>query len=244
MQSIMKYDFQQGAFLLVDKPLEWTSFDVVNKIRYALRKSLGIKKIKVGHAGTLDPLATGLLIICTGKFTKKIDQFQALYKVYDGHFTIGASTPSYDAETAIDQQFETKHLTEEILRNNLQHFVGEIEQVPPMYSAIKGNGQALYKKARKGEKVRIKSRIVTIHDYQILEIKDKQISFEIKCSKGTYIRSLAHDFGQKLNNAAYLSKLRRTQIGEHHLKDAWQLDALIEHIHGYTTTDNETKESA
>lgn len=233
----MKYDFQQGAFLLVDKPLEWTSFDVVNKIRYALRKSLGIKKIKVGHAGTLDPLATGLLIICTGKFTKKIDQFQALYKVYDGHFTLGASTASYDAETAIDQQFDIAHLSEDVLRDNLQHFMGEIEQVPPMYSAIKVDGQALYKKARKGEKVRIKSRLVTIHDYQIQKIEGAQVSFEIKCSKGTYIRSLAHDFGQKLDNAAYLSKLRRTQIGEHQLNDAWQLDALIEHIQSYPPLD-------
>jgi len=225
-----KYNFTEGALLLIDKPLEWTSFDVVNKVRYAIKKALGIRKIKVGHAGTLDPLATGLLIICTGKFTKKIDSYQGLYKVYDGTFRLGATTPSFDAETDIEEIFPIDHLTEEDISNNIQHFVGEIEQVPPMFSAIKVNGQPLYKKARKGEKVKIKSRMVTIHDFKIPAVRFPDVDFEVKCTKGTYIRSLVHDFGKKLNNGAYLTKLRRTHIGEHSLENAWNLEQLIEHI--------------
>ncbi|MGH1334726.1 MAG: tRNA pseudouridine(55) synthase TruB [Aureispira sp.] len=228
---MQQYDFQAGAVLLIDKPLEWTSFDVVNKVRYALKQTLGIRKIKVGHAGTLDPLATGLLILCTGKFTKKIDTYQALYKVYDGHFQLGATTPSYDAETAIDAEFDTNNLTPEKIRAALPQFTGEVEQVPPMFSAIKVDGQPLYKKAREGKKVRIKSRQVTIDAFNLPEIKDNmQVDFEIKCSKGTYIRSLVHDLGAALDNGAYLTKLRRTHIGEHALEDAWNLDELIAHI--------------
>lgn len=228
---MQQYDFQAGAFLLIDKPLGWTSFDVVNKVRYALKQTLGIKKIKVGHAGTLDPLATGLLILCTGKFTKKIDTYQALYKVYDGHFQLGATTPSYDAETEIAERFETSDLTPEKIRAVLSQFTGAIEQVPPMYSAIKVDGQPLYKKAREGKTVRIKSRQVTINEFTLPNIgADFQVDFEVKCSKGTYIRSLVHDYGQALNNGAYLTKLRRTHIGEHALADAWQLDELIDHI--------------
>jgi tRNA pseudouridine55 synthase len=235
----MKYNFKEGALLLVDKPLEWTSFDVVNKIRYALKKELGIKKIKVGHAGTLDPLATGLLIICTGKFTKKIDSYQGLYKVYDGTLKLGATTPSYDAETEIEQSFPIDHITESLLYDNLQHFTGTIEQIPPMFSAIKVDGQPLYKKARKGEKVIVKSRSVTIHDFQLENINLPEIDFLVKCSKGTYIRSLAYDFGQKLNNGAYLTKLRRTHIGEHSLDSAWNLEELIDHINSSYTPENE-----
>lgn len=228
---MQQYDFQAGAMLLIDKPLEWTSFDVVNKVRFALKKALGVRKIKVGHAGTLDPLATGLLIVCTGKFTKKIDSYQALYKVYDGHFQLGATTPSYDAETPIDQEFDTTGLTPETIRAALPQFIGEIEQVPPMFSAIKVDGQPLYKKAREGKTVRVKSRQVTIHDFNLPKIEDnKQVEFEIKCSKGTYIRSLVHDFGKALDNGAYLTKLRRTHIGEHALEDAWNLEELIAHI--------------
>ncbi len=226
----MKYNFKEGATLLVDKPLEWTSFDVVNKIRSALKKTLGIRKIKVGHAGTLDPLATGLLIICTGKFTKKIDSYQGLYKVYDGSFRLGATTPSYDAEMDIDQSFPIDHLNEKDIRDNVAHFVGEISQTPPLFSAIKVNGQPLYKTARKGEKVQVKSRVVTIHDFQISNIRFPDVDFEVKCSKGTYIRSLVHEFGQKLENGAYLTQLRRTHIGEHSLENAWNLEELIQHI--------------
>lgn len=228
---MQQYDFQAGAVLLIDKPLEWTSFDVVNKVRYALRKALGVRKIKVGHAGTLDPLATGLLILCTGKFTKKIDTYQGLYKVYDGHFQLGATTPSYDAETAIEQEFDISALSAEKIKSVLPQFLGKIEQVPPMFSAIKVNGQPLYKKARAGEKVRIKSRQVTIDRFDLPKIEaNGRVEFEIQCSKGTYIRSLAHDFGKALDNGAYLTKLRRTHIGEYALEDAWNLEELIEHI--------------
>lgn len=230
MEPDQKYNFKAGATLLVDKPMEWTSFDVVNKIRYALRKALNVRKIKVGHAGTLDPLATGLLIICTGKSTKKIETYQSQYKVYDGSFRLGATTPSYDAETEINEVFPVEQLTSDMIYDNVAHFIGEIDQVPPMFSAIKVDGQALYKKARKGEAIKIKSRRVTIHDFKITNIRLPEVDFEVKCSKGTYIRSLAYDFGQKLDNGAYLTKLRRTQIGEHSLKDAWELDALIAHI--------------
>lgn len=230
MEPSQKYNFKEGATLLVDKPLEWTSFDVVNKIRYALKKALNVRKIKVGHAGTLDPLATGLLIICTGKFTKKIETYQSQYKVYDGSIRLGATTPSYDAETAVNEIFPLENITNEMIYDNVKHFVGEIEQIPPMFSAIKVDGQPLYKKARKGQEVKIKSRKVTIHDFKITNIRFPDVDFEVQCSKGTYIRSLAYDFGQKLDNGAYLTKLRRTQIGEHSLKDAWQLDDLIAHI--------------
>lgn len=225
------YNFIEGAALLIDKPLEWTSFDVVNKLRYALRKALGIKKIKVGHAGTLDPLATGLLIVCTGKFTKCIDEYQALYKVYEGTLQLGATTPSYDAEMAIDEQFPTQGLQEAAIHQAAQAFTGTIQQVPPMFSAVKVDGQPLYKKARKGATVRVKSREVTVDRFDITAIHDNwSADFEVQCSKGTYIRSLAHDLGKHLNNGAYLTRLRRTQIGEYHVKDAWELDDLIEHI--------------
>ena len=226
------YDFIEGAALLIDKPLEWTSFDVVNKLRYALRKALGIKKIKVGHAGTLDPLATGLLIVCTGKFTKRIESYQGLYKVYEGTLQLGATTPSYDAEMEVDAHFPTDALTEARIRKAAAHFIGTIEQIPPMFSAVKVDGQPLYKKARKGDKVRVKARQVTIDRFDIMAIRDDwSVDFEVQCSKGTYIRSLAHDLGQALDNGAYLTGLKRTQIGPHHLDDAWELEALIEHIH-------------
>ena len=230
MKPGQKYNFKEGAMLLVDKPLEWTSFDVVNKIRYALKKALNVRKIKVGHAGTLDPLATGLLIICTGKFTKKIETYQSQYKVYDGSIRLGATTPSYDAETAVNEIFPLDDITSEMIHDTVPHFVGEIDQVPPMFSAIKVDGQPLYKKARKGQAVKIKSRRVTIHDFKVADIRFPDVDFEVKCSKGTYIRSLAYDFGKQLDNGAYLTKLRRTHIGEHALEDAWQLDDLIAHI--------------
>jgi tRNA pseudouridine55 synthase len=230
MEPGQKYDFKEGAMLLIDKPLEWTSFDVVNKVRYALKKALNVRKIKVGHAGTLDPLATGLLIICTGKFTKKIDTYQSQYKVYDGSIRLGGTTPSYDAETEVNETFPLEGITSEMIYDAVPHFVGEIDQIPPMFSAIKVDGQPLYKKARKGEEVKIKSRRVTIHDFKVADIRFPEVDFEVKCSKGTYIRSLAYDFGKKLDNGAYLTKLRRTHIGEHALEDAWQLDDLIAHI--------------
>ncbi len=237
------YDFKKGAMLLVNKPLEWTSFDVVNKIRFALRRMLGIKKIKVGHAGTLDPMATGLLIICTGKFTKKLAEFQGLEKTYTGTIVLGATTPSYDAETDIDQTYPIAHIDKLLLDKTRKQFIGNLEQVPPMYSAIKVKGQALYKKARKGEKVALKARPINIYEFEFIRVELPEIDFQVACSKGTYIRSLAYDFGKLLGSGAYLSKLCRTQIGPYQLKDAWQLNDLVAFIDKYPIADSEDQES-
>lgn len=214
--------------LLVDKPQDWTSFDVVNKIRYRLKHRLGVKKIKVGHAGTLDPMATGLLIICTGKMTKQIESFQAQEKVYTGTFTLGGTTPSYDKETPIDQTFSIDHIDAALIESTRKKFLGPLDQLPPMYSAIKVDGQPLYKKARKGIKLELKSRPIHIYDFEITQIKLPEVDFSVRCSKGTYIRSLAHDFGKAMDSGAHLSKLCRTHIGEYALSNAWPLTALIE----------------
>ena len=229
-EPLPRYDFQAGALLLVDKPLEWTSFDVVNKIRYRLKHKLGVKKIKVGHAGTLDPMATGLLIICTGKMTKQITNYQGMPKEYIGTMRLGATTPSYDAETEEDQQFPIQHIDESLIEQARQQFLGPIEQIPPMFSAIKVDGQPLYKKARKGIMVEVKPRPVEIYDFQIVEKKMPELDFLVKCSKGTYIRSLAYDFGKAVRSGAYLNQLCRTKIGEYHLKDAWNLPKLIDFL--------------
>jgi len=226
--SISQYNFIEGATLLVDKPSGWTSFDVVNKIRYKLKHKLGVKKIKVGHAGTLDPLATGLLIICTGRFTKKLESFQGLSKEYTGTIMLGGTTASFDAEQPIDETFPTDHITPELLEQARQKFLGEIQQYPPMFSAIKVDGQPLYKKARQGIKVEVKARTLTIHDFQLTRTEIPEIDFHVHCSKGTYIRSLAYDFGKAVQSGAYLSKLCRTSIGEYQLTDAWNLEELIE----------------
>lgn len=222
-----RLDFEEGALLLVDKPSGWTSFDVVNKLRYALRSKLGIKKIKVGHSGTLDPLATGLLIICTGKATKKINDLMGLDKKYSGEITLGASTPSYDKETEPDEYFETSYLTESSILKAVLELKGEQMQVPPMYSAIKIDGQPLYKKARKGKTIEVPARPVTIYDFEIKEFELPLIKFEVHCSKGTYIRSLAHDLGKNLQNGGYLSDLRRISIGPYHINQARKLDEWL-----------------
>ncbi len=220
----MNFNFPEGEVLLVDKPLGWTSFDVVNYIRSFIRKVYGIKKIKVGHAGTLDPMATGLLIICTGKMTKQIDNFQGMDKVYVGQMQLGATTPSFDKETEENQQFDIAHITEDELKNTAKKFEGEIEQIPPQYSAIKIKGQRAYNLARKNEDVALKSRKVTIHSFQLLTYDPPLVDFYVKCSKGTYIRSLVRDFGKTLDNGAYLTALKRTQIGDYNLKSAWTLE--------------------
>ncbi len=225
-----KYDFRAGATLLVDKPKGWTSFDVVNKIRYKLKWRLGVKKIKVGHAGTLDPMATGLLLICTGKFTKKLAQFQGLDKVYTGTMMLGATTPSFDAETKIEERFPTDHITPESVEQIRRRFLGEIEQVPPMFSAIKVDGQPLYKRARRGETVEVEPRQVHIYSFDITRFEIPELDFRVHCSKGTYIRSLAYDFGKALDSGAYLSALRRNKIGDFSIEDAWNLDELVEKI--------------
>ena len=224
------FDFQQGTTFLVNKPKDWTSFDVVNKLRFCIRKKLGVKKIKVGHAGTLDPMATGLLIICTGKFTKKLAAFQGLPKSYSGTITIGATTPSYDAETPINETFATEHIDKRLLEDARIQFLGDLEQFPPMFSAIKVDGQPLYKKARKGITVEVKPRPIHISRFDLTKIELPEINFIVDCSKGTYIRSLAYDFGKALRSGAYLSALCRTSIGEYQLEDAWDLEDLIQTI--------------
>ncbi len=212
--------YQEGKVLLIDKPLNWTSFQVVNKIRWLIKQQFGIKKIKVGHAGTLDPLATGLLILCTGKFTKKIETYQAQVKEYTGTITLGTTTPSYDLETEVDQTFDISGITKEAIQQNTKHFIGEIQQQPPIFSALKKEGKRLYEYAREGEKVEIPKRTVTISEFEITNIDLPNLEFRAVCSKGTYIRSLAHDFGKSLNNGAHLSTLRRTKIGAFSVEDA------------------------
>ncbi len=223
-------NFKEGALLLIDKPLDWTSFDVVNKVRYALRHRYGIKKFKVGHAGTLDPKATGLLLLCTGKYTKKLAELQGLPKTYTGTMKLGATTPTMDIEMAEDAQFSTDHITPELIEATRQQFLGEIEQIPPMFSAIKVEGVPLYKKARKGQTVEVKPRKVTIHDFQITRYEGNEVDFIVTSSKGTYIRSLAYDFGKALKSGAYLTALRRTKVHHYDVADAWALEELISYI--------------
>lgn len=223
-------DYKNGQILLIDKPLEWTSFQAVNKIRWHIRQRFNIKKIKVGHAGTLDPLATGLLIICTGKQTKSISQYQGQIKEYTGTFTIGATTPSYDLESEINETFPTDHITNELIHNATKQFIGSIQQRPPIFSALKKDGKRLYELARKGETVDIPTREITITEFEITNIELPKIDFRVVCSKGTYIRSLAFDFGKALNSGAHLSALRRTKIGNFSVEKADSIDAFIQNL--------------
>ncbi len=217
-------DFQNGQVLLIDKPLQWTSFQAVNKLKWLLKSNLGLKKIKIGHAGTLDPLATGLLIVCTGKFTKRISEIQGQEKEYTGTFTIGATTPSHDLETEIDQVYSTSHLNDDILQETTLQFIGEISQQPPIYSAIKKDGKRLYEHARAGTSVEIEFRKTTIYEFELTRIDLPEVDFRVVCSKGTYIRSLAYDFGKALNSGAHLSALRRTRIGDYDVKSAIEVE--------------------
>ncbi len=226
--SSQLFNFQAGELLLINKPFGWTSFNVVSKIRHLLKHHTGIKRIKVGHAGTLDPLANGLLIICTGKFTKKIDEFQGLEKEYTGSFTLGKTTPSFDAETEIDKNYPTEHITEKLIKNTAKEFIGTIEQMPPVYSAIKIDGKRAYEYARKNEKVTIKPKLVSISEFEITSVEMPIVKFRVVCSKGTYIRSLANDFGIRLGSGAYLTALTRTRIGNYKLKDSIEPDAFKE----------------
>jgi tRNA pseudouridine55 synthase len=219
-------NFEEGAMLLIDKPYEWTSFDVVGKIRGLLRRKLGKKNIKVGHAGTLDPLATGLLIICTGKFTKKIDEYQGMEKEYTGTFYIGATTPCYDLEKPVDRHFPTDHITKELIRSATERFTGTIQQQPPLFSAVWIEGERAYELARRGEAKEISSRTVTIPEFEITGIQLPEVHFRVVCSKGTYIRSLARDFGEALGSGAHLTRLCRTRIGSFRLEDAIQVTDL------------------
>ena len=227
MQKKNAQDYLDGQLLLIDKPLKWTSFQVVNKLRWHIRQAYDLKKIKVGHAGTLDPLATGLLIICTGKMTKQINTFQEQIKTYTGTLELGSTTPSYDLETEIDHRFTTDHITNNIIYETINEFRGEIDQFPPVFSALKKEGKRLYEFARAGENVEIKSRKVTIHNFEVLNIKNKAVDFCVTCSKGTYIRSLAHDFGKALKSGAHLTALRRTKIGSYSVENAASIEDFI-----------------
>ncbi|MFG6686933.1 tRNA pseudouridine(55) synthase TruB [Mariniflexile sp. HNIBRBA6329] len=221
-------DYQSGQVLLIDKPLHWTSFQVVNKLRWEIRQAFHIKKIKVGHAGTLDPLATGLLVLCTGKMTKQIDSFQAQIKEYTGTIVLGSTTPSFDLETEIDETFSTNHITEALIKETTKQFIGEIQQFPPVFSAIKKDGKRLYEFARAGEDVEINARTVNISEFEITNIDGLEVDFRVVCSKGTYIRSLANDFGKALQSGAHLSVLRRTKIGDFHVDNAVTIESFIE----------------
>ncbi len=221
-------DYKNGQVLLIDKPLNWTSFQVVNKLRWHIKKHFNLKKIKVGHAGTLDPLATGLLIICTGKETKNIVTYQGQVKEYTGTFVLGATTPSYDLETEIDKTYPINHITNDLIHNATKQFLGKIQQKPPIFSAIKKEGKRLYELAREGKTTEIKSREIEITEFEITKINLPNIEFRVVCSKGTYIRSLAYDFGLSLNSGAHLSVLRRTKIGEYSVGKATSIEAFVQ----------------
>jgi tRNA pseudouridine55 synthase len=214
-------DYLNGQIILIDKPLHWTSFQAVNKMKYALINKAGLpKKFKIGHAGTLDPLASGLLLVCTGKFTKRITELQGQAKEYTGTFYVGATTPSYDLETEINETFDTSHIDESLINETVKQFLGEIDQKPPIFSAIKKDGIRLYEHARAGETVEIATRKTTIHEFEITRIALPDVDFRVVCSKGTYIRSLAYDFGNAIKSGAHLTMLRRTKIGDFDVKEA------------------------
>jgi len=229
-KSFEEYDFQKGEILLFDKELDWTSFDLVRKLRNFLCRATGIKKLKVGHAGTLDPKATGLMIVCTGKETKNIDLIQAKEKEYVATIKLGATTPSYDLESAEDATFPTDHLTLELIVETLKNFMGEIDQVPPIFSAVKIEGKRAYEHARKGNDIVLQPKKITISELEVLNFSNDIIVLRIVCSKGTYIRSLARDLGIALNSGAYLVGLCRTRIGDLKLEDAWDLKKFLEKL--------------
>tara|TARA_B100000945_G_scaffold16426_1_gene12167 strand:+ start:309 stop:998 length:690 start_codon:yes stop_codon:yes gene_type:complete len=220
------YQFKEGEVLLINKPLHWTSFQLVNKLRWLIKRKLGIKKIKVGHAGTLDPLATGLMIICTGKKTKEINQYQAAEKEYIATLKLGATTASYDGETEENYFYPTKHISHELITKTCTRFLGEIEQIPPVFSAIKVKGKKLYESARKGKEVEIKPRKIRINELELMNIDLPYIQLRVSCSKGTYIRSLAYDLGKALNSGAWLYDLKRTKIGSNTLNNALDIQAF------------------
>ena len=224
VNQIKEDDIQDGKMLLVDKPLTWTSFDVVKYIRKSLVSKFKIKRIKVGHAGTLDPLATGLLIICIGKQTKQISIYQNLSKTYTGKFKLGETTPSYDAETEVNKSFNYEHIKEKDIINLSQKFTGKLMQKPPIFSALKKNGKRMYEYARENKKIEIQEREINIYEFEIIKFTNPYIEFKITCSKGTYIRSIANDFGKKLNSGSYLSELRRINIGKFSVLNALQIE--------------------
>ena len=221
-------NFKEGEVLYFDKPLKWTSFAVVNKIRYHICRKLGVKKIKVGHAGTLDPLATGVMIICTGKATKRIEEFQYHTKEYIATIQLGATTPSFDLEKEIDATYPTEHITRELVEEALQRFIGRIEQIPPVFSAWKVDGKRAYDLARKGEDVELKAKTLIIDEIELLECNLPEIKIRVVCSKGTYIRALARDIGEALNSGAHLTGLIRTRVGDVRLEDCLSVESFPE----------------
>ena len=222
------FNFTEGEVILIDKPLDWTSFDVVNKIKFALKKKFG--QIKIGHAGTLDPRATGLLILCTGKKTKDIQQIQDADKTYTGSFFLGATTVCFDTEKEVNKTFDISNITIEEVKNNADTFLGEQQQFPPIFSAVKIEGKRAYDLARAGKEVEVKSKSITIKKFDLTKIELPFIDFQVECTKGTYIRSLANDFGARLNNGAYLHALRRTKIGDYDIADAFTIEQFMEKI--------------
>lgn len=226
------WDFEQGEVLAFDKPLHWTSFDLVAKVRYNLCRTLGTKKLKVGHTGTLDPLATGVVIICTGRKTKLIDKLQYDVKEYVATLQLGATTPSYDMEKEVDATYPTEHITRELIDSTIPQFLGEQWQVPPVFSAVQINGKRAYEYARKGEEVELKPKLLVIDEIEVLEFDQTQMLLTIRvvCSKGTYIRALARDIGERLNSGAYLKALRRTRVGDTRVEDCWTIDRFLEKL--------------
>lgn len=227
--------FREGQVLLLNRPLGWTSFDVVNKIRYSLKRYLGIKKIKVGHAGTLDPLATGLVIVCTGKATKQIDQFLGMDKQYLADIRLGATTPSFDLEMEPDKHFPYEHVTQEMLDKAITALTGNIDQIPPMFSALKVNGRKAYDLARQGKEVELKARQITISELKLLRWDNPDIKLDVSCSKGTYIRSLARDLGYELDSGAHLTGLVRTRIGPYQLADSITIEDFEKNLATFVT---------
>ena len=225
------------TILYFDKPLGWTSFNLVNRVRGVLSRHLGVKKLKVGHAGTLDPLATGVMILCTGKNTKLIESFQYQTKEYVATIKLGATTPSFDLETEIDAEYPTEHINEELVKETLAKFIGEIQQIPPTYSAIKINGKRAYEYARKGDEVELKPKTLVIDEIELLEYKMPEIVVRVVCSKGTYIRALARDIGEALQSGGHLTALRRTQIGDIRVEDCLQYDDFVENLNNIITTE-------
>ena len=235
-------NFKEGEVLYFDKPLKWTSFAVVNKIRYHICRKLGVKKLKVGHAGTLDPLATGVMIICTGKATKRIEEFQYHTKEYVATLQLGATTPSYDLEKEIDATYPTEHITRELVEETLKRFIGSIEQIPPAFSACKIDGERAYDLARKGEEVNLKPKTLVIDEIELLECNLPEIKIRVVCSKGTYIRALARDIGQALDSGAHLIGLVRTRVGDVRLEDCLQVDQIDELVEKAVVTEVDNKE--
>lgn len=222
--------FSEGMYVVVDKPLEWTSFDIVNKFRYLLCRRLGLKKLKVGHAGTLDPLATGVVVVCTGKYTKRIDEVQRQEKVYTAGIRLGATTPSFDLESKVDATYPTEHITREQVEEVLRQFVGEIDQVPPTFSAISVNGKRAYEYARKGEDIELAAKRIVIHDIELLSYDLPNLEIKVTCGKGTYIRSLARDIGQALGSGGHLTALRRERVGAFGIQGAIRVEEFGDFI--------------